>query len=128
MDPLACRAMSGVATASEARSGSRKHRGRRLDRPRSWAQTARGGCGLSSFYLTLSVLLFGLPVIGHFGSRIIAANEIDPSADMWFLGWWPHAVLHGTNPFITHAMFYPDGYNLQWATSMPSAVVACPPR
>jgi hypothetical protein len=78
-------------------------------------------------YLTLSVLLFGLPVIGHFGSRIIGANEIDPSADMWFLGWWPHAVLHGTNPFVTHAMFYPDGYNLQWATSMPLLSLLCAP-
>jgi hypothetical protein len=70
-------------------------------------------------YLALTLVLFGIPVIGHLDSQIIAADQIDSSAEIWFLGWWPHALLHGINPFVTHAMFYPDGFNLQWATSMP---------
>src|ERR1022692_2431372 len=70
-------------------------------------------------YALLSVVLFGIPVIGHLGSHIIAADQLDSSADIWFLAWWPHALLHGSNPFVTHAMFYPEGYNLTWATSMP---------
>jgi hypothetical protein len=78
-------------------------------------------------YLTLSVALFGVPVIGHLGSHVIAADQLDSSADIWFLAWWPHALLHGLNPFVTHAMFYPAGYNLTWATSMPlPAMVAAP--
>ncbi len=70
-------------------------------------------------YLALSIVLFGIPVIGHLGSHIVAVNDLDPSTLMWFLGWWPHALLHGLNPFVTHAMLYPDGYNITWSTSMP---------
>jgi hypothetical protein len=111
--------MSGAATSVGGGVRPRNIADGGLAVPRSWARRQAWWVWPLVLYLTLSVLLFGLPVIGHLGSRIIAANEIDPSADMWFLGWWPHAVLHGTNPFVTHAMFYPDGYNLQWATSMP---------
>ncbi len=46
---------------------------------------------------------------------------------MWFLGWWPHALLHGLNPFVTHAMFYPDGYNLTWAASLPLPALVLAP-
>jgi hypothetical protein len=70
-------------------------------------------------YALLSLVLFGIPVIGHLGSRIIAADEIDSSQFMWFFGWWPHALLHGLNPFVTHLQFVPEGFNLTWATSMP---------
>jgi hypothetical protein len=69
--------------------------------------------------MLLSLMLFGLPVLGHLGSRIVASDAIDSSAFMWFLAWWPHALLHGLDPFVTHAMFVPDGFNLTWAAAMP---------
>jgi hypothetical protein len=78
-------------------------------------------------YAVLSVVLFGIPVIGHFGTRIIAADSIDSSAFMWFLAWWPHALLHGQNPFIEHAMFVPGGFNMTWAASMPGPAVVLSP-
>lgn len=80
-----------------------------------------------ALYLALSIVLFGIPVIGHLGSHLIAADEIDSSAEIWFLAWWPHAVLHGIGPFVTHAMFYPEGYNLTWAASMPLPAIATAP-
>ena len=73
-------------------------------------------------YGLLSVLFFGRHVVGHLGSAVIATNDIDSSQYQWFLAWWPHAILHGLNPFITHAVYVPDGYNLTWTTSLP------PPR
>ncbi len=78
-------------------------------------------------YTLLSLLLFGLPVLGHFGSRIVAADAIDSSAFMWFFAWWPHALLHGLNPFVTHAMFVPNGYNLSWSTTMPGPAILLSP-
>jgi hypothetical protein len=78
-------------------------------------------------YTALSLLLFGVPVLGHLGSRIIASDQLDSSAFMWFYAWWPHALLHGVNPFVTHAMFVPQGYNLQWATSMPLPSIVMSP-
>jgi hypothetical protein len=78
-------------------------------------------------YAVLSVLLFGLPVIGHLGSHIIASDQIDSSQFMWFFAWWPHALLHGLNPFITHAMFVPSGFNLTWSTTMPGPSILLSP-
>lgn len=78
-------------------------------------------------YLILSVALFGIPVLGHFGTHIIAFEDGDPSVIMWWLAWWPHALLHGLNPFVTHAILYPDGYNLEWATSMPLPSIVLAP-
>jgi hypothetical protein len=72
-----------------------------------------------ALYAVLSLALFGLPVIRHLGSRIVASDQIDSSQFMWFLAWWPHAILHGLNPFVTHEIFYPSGFNLEWSTSMP---------
>jgi hypothetical protein len=45
----------------------------------------------------------------------------DPSFFMWSLVWWPWAVSHGTNPFVTHLVWAPSGFNLAWTTSIPGA-------
>ena len=75
--------------------------------------------GVLAGYALISLMFFGLPVIEHFRSTAIALNDIDPGAFMWFLAWWPHALTHGLNPFFSHAIFVPDGYNLTWVTSIP---------
>ncbi|MGP0048934.1 MAG: hypothetical protein ACLPZR_08820, partial [Solirubrobacteraceae bacterium] len=51
--------------------------------------------------------------------RIVASDDIDSSQFMWFFAWWPYALLHGLNPFVTHVMFVPQGFNLTWSTAMP---------
>ena len=78
-------------------------------------------------YAVLSLVLFGLPVLGHLGSRIVASDPIDSSQFMWFFAWWPHALLHGLNPFVTHVMFVPEGFNLTWATAMPGPALLLSP-
>ncbi len=78
-------------------------------------------------YAVLAVGVIGTHVIRHLGSRIIAVNDLDPGSLMWMLAWWPHALLHGLNPFVTHAILYPDGYNLTWATSMPLPSIVLAP-
>jgi hypothetical protein len=78
-------------------------------------------------YLALSVVIFVRPLWAQPGPRVIAQDEYDSSAIMWFLAWWPHAVMHGVNPLITHAIFVPEGYNLTWATSIPGPALALAP-
>ena len=95
-------------------------------RPRLATRVARGSWP-PAVYLVLSLALFGIPVLGHFGTHIIAFEDGDPSVFMWFLAWWPHALLHGLNPFVTHAILYPDGYNLQWVASMPLPSIVLAP-
>ncbi|MGO9062005.1 MAG: hypothetical protein ACLQU2_32240 [Candidatus Binataceae bacterium] len=38
---------------------------------------------------------------------------------MWLLIWWPYALLHRLNPFLTHVVWPPKGVNLAWMTSIP---------
>jgi hypothetical protein len=78
-------------------------------------------------YALLSVLLFGLPVVGHLGSHFVAADPVDSSVFTWFYAWWPHAILHGLNPFVTHAMFVPTGFNMTWAAAMPGPSIVLAP-
>lgn len=40
----------------------------------------------------------------------------DATLFTWFIGWVPHAVLHGTNPFVTHLLNAPSGVNIMWST------------
>ncbi len=83
-----------------------------------------------AFYTLLSLAFFGppvLPFLGHPSTTVIARDQIDSSLFMWFFAWWPHALLHGTNPFVTHAMFVPEGFNLQWTTPMPGPSIVLAP-
>ncbi len=57
--------------------------------------------------------------VAHIGTEI-AGNLIgDPTQYMWSMWWWPHAILHGINPFVTHAIWVPDALNLGSVTSTP---------
>ena len=84
----------------------------------------------------LAAALVRRPRAAHLGSRgcsttrarsILAANDLDPSAYLWFFAWWPHALLNGLDPFYTELIFVPDGYNLAWVTSMPGPSILLAP-
>jgi hypothetical protein len=38
---------------------------------------------------------------------------------MWFLEWWPYAIGHGINPFVSRAVWAPQGVNLAWSINIP---------
>lgn len=64
---------------------------------------------------------------GVFAGADSLGGGSDPTAFMWWLSWWPYAITHGLNPFITHSVWAPSGFNLTWATSVPSlALLAWP--
>lgn len=77
-------------------------------------------------YLVVSVLFFGLPVLGRFSTRYIGDSG-DGTQFMWFLNWWPYALTHGLNPFISRFVWAPIGANLTWATSIPGASLLLAP-
>jgi hypothetical protein len=79
-----------------------------------------------ALYFLISLVLFGVPVISDPGHLHIGYFT-DPAMMMWYIGWWPHAIWHGLDPFITHAVWPQTGYNLAWATSMPAVAVAMAP-
>jgi hypothetical protein len=102
-----------------------------LSRPRTAAtrieHRGRATLWALGLYVLLSLILFGHHVVGHLGSRIVASDAIDSSQFMWFFAWWPHALLHGLDPLVTHEMFAPEGFNLTWATAMPGPAVLLSP-
>ena len=70
-------------------------------------------------YGALALIFFGWPIRSDFGSTLIASNTIDPSIYTWFYEWWPWALVHGHNPFLTDYILVPQGYNLSWVTAVP---------
>src|SRR5579863_562103 len=78
------------------------------------------------FYLALAFLFFGRGLLGRFSTWYIGVGA-DPPLMMWYLAWWPHALASGLNPFLTHAYWAPDGFNLTWSTSIPLiSLIAAP--
>src|SRR5215469_4849571 len=70
-------------------------------------------------YLTLSLIYFGLGDLSH----SYLGTGTDPYAYIWFLNWWPWALAHGVNPFVSHYVWYPHGVNMTWTGSMPTAAL-----
>ena len=77
-------------------------------------------------YLLVSFVYLAIPVISHPGRDLIGVGR-DPDQFVWMLAWWPHALLHGTNPFVTHAVWWPQGDNLAWDTSIPGLALLVAP-
>ena len=85
-------------------------------------------CGIGAFvcYLILAFFFFGRGLAGHFSDFHIGEGA-DPELMMWFLVWWPYALRHGINPFLTHAIWVPTGFNVAWSTSVPLiSLIAAP--
>ncbi|MGH7814415.1 MAG: hypothetical protein ACREQI_10505 [Candidatus Binataceae bacterium] len=84
------------------------------------ASVLRDRWGLLPFaiYSAISFLIFGRQLLGHFHDFHIGGGG-DPFVFMWYLVWWPFALVSRLNPFVTFFMFAPVGINLTWATCIP---------
>jgi len=88
---------------------------------RDWVSfAALAGYGLLAF------LYLGLWLITGSGSRYLGFRS-DPKAFIWCFGWWPHAILNGQNPFVSHALWAPSGVNLLWTASIPGLALLFAP-
>jgi hypothetical protein len=98
-----------------------------LRHPRRWA---------FGFYLALGLLTAGWYAIRNptgvcacIGNTSTPrySSPADPAIFMWSLGWWPHALVHGLNPFVSHYAWAPTGVNLARFTTIPTAALALAP-
>ncbi|HWB22131.1 MAG TPA: hypothetical protein VG652_04530 [Gaiellaceae bacterium] len=76
----------------------------------------RVGLAALAGYCAVSFLFFGLRLLLESGRQYIGQVD-DPQIPIWSFAWWPHAILHGENPFYTHAVWAPDGLNLTWTNA-----------
>ena len=83
---------------------------RALDVPRGWLASSRRQAMVALLlYVAITIGYFGVHVLPHLGSMCVCLKgATDPSALMWNQAWWPHALLHGMNPFVTDALWAPD--------------------
>jgi hypothetical protein len=77
-------------------------------------------------YLELSICLFGLRVLAGPATSYLGYPH-DPGQAIWFLEWWPRAILHAHNPFYSQAVWAPVGVNLTWMTSIPGLSLLAAP-
>jgi hypothetical protein len=81
-----------------------------------------------ALYLLASVLLFAAPILAH-PSRdcLCIPTTTDEGIIAWGLAWWPHALVHGLNPFFTRLIYAPQGINLAHGTLMPGLALLLAP-
>jgi len=84
------------------------------------------GIGALALYTAVAFLAFGLRLLTDPTSDYVGGGY-DPQVFIWAFGWWPHAILHGENPFVTHAVWAPDGINLAWTTTVPGLALLFSP-
>jgi hypothetical protein len=77
-------------------------------------------------YFDLSVSLFGVRVIAHPATSYLGFPR-DPGFFIWCLEWWPWSILHGYNPFYSHLVWAPAGFDLTWTTSVPGLCLLAAP-
>lgn len=79
-------------------------------------------------YAAVSIGYFGLHVVPHLESRDVGLPAWgDPTIIMWGLAWWPHALLHGLNPFFTNALLVPDRVALGGVITVPMGAFVTAP-
>ena len=84
--------------------------------------------------LVVAILVFTALSMVYFGAaltdpahRCACWAGVDPETYMWFLSWWPHAILHGHNPFETTSLFVPDRVGLGAVILIPGAATVLAP-
>jgi hypothetical protein len=89
--------------------------------PRRWTDRHRVPTAVAVLLLygALSAWAFGSGLAGHWASRYIGVGTDPTDIFMWALGWWPHALAHGQNPFVLTHVFGPYRVNAGWVTTIP---------
>jgi hypothetical protein len=70
-----------------------------------------------AIYSAISLFYFG-GTVRHL-SQTYSGLGFDPTIHMWAMTWWPYAIAHHLNPFITQVIWAPTGYNLARTTCIP---------
>ena len=84
-------------------------------------------CLVSRFLLPFILYLI-IDLIYFFNwHKFIALNIFNPSGDplayIWYLNWWPWAIKHDLNPFVTHYIWAPSGENLIFTNLFPTVAI-----
>jgi len=79
-----------------------------------------------ALYAALSIVLTGRALIFNFAGSYEGRGP-DPSLLIWAVRWWPYAISHWLNPFLSKIIFAPGGTNIAWTTTVPLASLLVSP-
>lgn len=79
------------------------------------------------FYLLAAMFTIGRYALRHPSTVCACVGTSDPAAYMWALSWWPHAITHGVNPFVSHVLWAPTGVNVAQGAMIPTAAIVMAP-
>jgi hypothetical protein len=76
-------------------------------------------------------LLLGIALVGRHALVDPAGGTIGSGPDVqvfvWGLRWWPYALAHGVDPFVSRLVWPPEGVSTLWTTTVPGlALLAAP--
>jgi hypothetical protein len=91
--------------------------------PARWVEDAAA----LAIYVALWVGLIGRVAVTDPAHRCTCTGDADPATYMWALVWWPHALVHGLNPFVSHVVWTPEGGNVAAAALIPGAAILMSP-
>lgn len=78
---------------------------------------------VAGLYTALAIITIGRHVILHMGTVSASVGTGDPAQYMWAMRWWPYAIEHGLNPFVSHYIWWPVGVNTAQAALIPTAAI-----
>ena len=90
------------------------------------ATSPRSGAGLSDGAVLAGYLLLSLAFCARgadWRHGLLASSGGDAWSFVWFLNWWPWALSHGQDVLHSAFVYAPNGYDLPWATSVPTAAL-----
>ncbi len=68
-------------------------------------------------YVLIGIVAYWHAIPGMFRQPV--SGQVDYILSAWFLGWVPHALGHGLDPFFSNALYVPTGINLAQNTESP---------
>jgi hypothetical protein len=80
-----------------------------------------------ALYVVLAVLTVGWHAVSHMQSVCSCGGGSDPAQYMAAMKWWPFAIEHAINPFVSHYLWAPTGVNLAQAAMIPTASILLTP-
>ncbi len=80
-----------------------------------------------AFYVATALITIGRHALSHPTTTCACLGNGDSAAYTWGLSWWPHAITHGLNPFVTHYMWSPVGLNVARTAMIPTAALVMAP-
>jgi hypothetical protein len=98
-----------------------------VSRPSRRASTRFQDLSALAVYAAAWLLLVGRHAVVDPAHTCACQGNGDPTAFMWSLVWWPHAIIHGLNPFFAHNIWAPSGVNVAAADLAPGASILFAP-